>query len=601
MGLILKTDDRVIALAGNPNVGKSTLFNALTGMRQHTGNWPGKTVEVAQGRFGYKGEEYLLIDLPGTYSLQARSEEERVAASFLQSQQADCAIVVCDATCLERNLLLALQVMELCETVIVCVNLLDEAEKKEIEIDLAALERLLGVPVVGIAAGRRDGIDRLMERVRRVIDGFERPHPILTQDTKPHAHVKRAEQIGKLVVRQTAQNAVCARERRLDRVLTGKWTGLPLLLLLLLAVFYLTIRGANVPSALLERFFLWFGDLLHRGAAAIGLPWYLTQPLLDGVYLTAAKVISVMLPPILIFFPLFTLLEEVGYLPRLAFLLDSGFARCGACGKQALTTCMGFGCNAAGVVGCRIIDSPRERLIAIMTNSFVPCNGRFPGLIALAALLAGSSWKSTLLVTVCVIFGVCMSMAMSWFLSKTLLQGVPSSFALELPPFRKPNLRHVLVRALLDRALSVLGRAAAVAAPAGLILWCLTNIHVGGSSLLLHAAAFLHPLGTWMGMSGAILLAFVLAFPANELVLPAIIMILTGGTNLAQEAAALAQFGWSTQMLLCMMVFFLFHWPCSTTILSIHHETRSVKWTLMAFILPTVTGILLCGVLNMIL
>lgn len=608
---------RLVALAGNPNVGKSTLFNALTGMNQHTGNWPGKTVELAQGSYTYKGESYRLTDLPGTYSLVSRSQEEAVAERFLQEGGADCTVVICDATCLERTLCLALQILELTQKVVLCVNLMDEAQHMGLRIDVRVLAHTLGVPVVATAAGSGQGIEQLQEAVREVCDGFS---PVRQEQNGRirGATQEESDQIARSFVRraealaQRAQGTMPKRERtltqRLDAVLLHPVLGYAVLLALLLGVFWLTIAGANYPSEGLQWCFDRLGLLLQRGLRALHLPAALRGALLDGVYATTARVVSVMLPPMAIFFPIFTILEDFGYLPRVAFLMDHGFYRAGACGKQALTMCMGFGCNAAGVVGCRIIDSPRERKIAVLTNAFVPCNGRFPALIFLIGLsfARGSALLAALCLTGCVLLSVLMTLAASRLLHGTVLRGESSSFALELPPYRRPRIWQVIVRSVKDRTLFVLGRAAAVAAPAGLVIWLMANLRIGGESLLQYAAAALHDPAGALGMSGAVLLAFFLGSPANELVLPVLMMILTAGGGYGAESSAamgaiLAGHGWTWQNSLCTMVFFLFHWPCTTTLMTIKKETGSLRWTLCAALLPTAFGAALCALLNLLL
>jgi len=324
-----------VALAGNPNVGKSTLFNALTGLRQHTGNWAGKTVATARGQYAFEGEEYQLIDLPGTYSLAAHSQEEAVARDYIESGQADGVVVVCDATCLERNLILVLQVLELTGNVLVCVNLLDEAERMGVKVDLPALSRRLGVPVVGTAAGRQEGLDSLKAAIARLVKGDAPAAP----KRPPNERVTLAERYAVQVVRgEEAQRK--RRQQRLDRLLTSKSTGVPLMLLLFGLVVWLTVAGANVPSAMLTALFARIGAALESWLS--GAPAWLSGVLLDGVYRVTAWVVAVMLPPMAIFFPLFTLLEDLGYLPRVAFVMDHAFQRCRACGKQCLTMCITY-------------------------------------------------------------------------------------------------------------------------------------------------------------------------------------------------------------------------------------------------------------------
>ena len=676
--------ERVVALGGNPNVGKSTVFNGLTGLRQHTGNWPGKTVASAEGRYRYRGDGYILVDIPGTYSLMANSSEEEIARDFICFDGTDVTVIVADATCLERNLNLALQVMEITGRVILCVNLMDEARKKRIRIDLHGLSGALGIPVVGTSARSGKGLEALMASVRAVADGTPDPKPLrltypepveraisllepsvsrqlqgrlesrwvalrlldrddsllksmreslgcdLMADAETAARFREAEEyllregvtperFRDLVVstivsacERLARDAVTLdetrafeRDLRIDRILTSRRAGIPLMFLLLAGVLWLTIVGANGPSALLAGGLFSLMEPLNAFFLWIQAPAWLSGLMVDGVYKTLAWVVSVMLPPMAIFFPLFTLLEDLGYLPRVAFNLDNGFRKACAHGKQALTMCMGFGCNACGVIGCRIIDSPRERLIAILTNNFVPCNGRFPTLIAIIAMFFAASGAlgsaaSALVLTGVIALGVFMTLVVSRLLSKTILKGVPSSFQLELPPYRRPQIGRVILRSMLDRTVFVLGRAVAVAAPAGLVIWLLANLRVGDISLLAACAGFLDPFARLMGLDGYILMAFLLGFPANEVVIPILIMSYTATGSLAsldslpELRALFVGHGWTWLTAVNVMLFSLMHWPCGTTLLTIRRETGSAKWTLAAFLIPTAAGILIC-------
>lgn len=659
------TDDIVIALAGNPNVGKSTVFNALTGMNQHTGNWTGKTVATACGTFTRNGKKYITVDLPGTYSLFTHSVEEEVARDFILSGNADACITVCDATCLERNLNLVLQIIEIMPRTVVCINLMDEARRKNICVDIPALARELGVPVVGTSARSGKGLDKLIDAVDSLksknpaplepvhygsgieealqilapaLDGIS-SHPRrdalrilsgeseapenaqeaaksadevidrygLTQekirDKAVVAAVMRAEEIYKKCV--TADRQHSAADRKLDRIFTGR-AGIFAMLLLLALVLWITVYGANYPSELLFSAFDALGVRLRQLLSSLNAPEALTDALIDGVYRVLSWVVAVMLPPMAIFFPLFTLLEDSGYLPRVAFNLDHRFKKSGACGKQALTMCMGFGCNAAGVTGCRIIDSPRERLMAAATNGFVPCNGRFPTLISLISLfVAGAlpapfnSFAGAALLTLLIVLSVLMTFAACSLLSKTILRGVPSSFTLELPPYRRPQIGKVIVRSIFDRTLFVLGRAAAVAAPAGLIIWITANIKLNGTSIFSYCSDFLDPIARLFGMDGVILTAFILGFPANETVVPIMLMGYLADSSISQtDGAALHSLltanGWDIGTAICVIIFMLFHWPCSTTLITVKKETGSMKWTLIAALLPTVAGLILC-------
>lgn len=588
---------RKLCLVGNPNVGKSTLFNALTGLRQHTGNWPGKTVEVARGEYSYKGRDYFVTDLPGTYSLSSLSPEEAVTEEYLRGEE-DFILALCDATCLERSLILVLQLLALGKPTIVCVNLMDEAQKEGLDIDLARLEKCLKVPVLPLSAGKKEGVEELRELLRQYFDGFlPVPSRPSLQDAA-ESYVQKAQDIAATCLSEQKGKKPNLTEK-LDAVLLHPVWGYGVLFVLLLGVFWLTVQGANYPSQGLQWCFDRLGGLLWRGAEGLSLPTWLSGALLEGIYATVARVVSVMLPPMAIFFPLFTLLEDFGYLPRVAFLTDHAFASAGACGKQSLTMCMGLGCNAVGVTGCRIIHSPRERLIALLTNAFVPCNGRFPALLLLITFsFGGNGLRGAFCLLLCLLLCVAMTLLTSRLLSKTVLRGEASSFVLELPPYRRPRVGQVLLRSMLDRTLFVLGRAAAVAAPAGLLIWCLANLHLGNESLLGWTADFLEPVGSLLGMNGALLLAFLLGSPANELVLPIFLLILSPQGGSAGEI--MSQNGWTWQMSLCAIVFFLFHWPCTTTLLTVKKETGSFKWTALAALLPTAFGALLCLLLTAI-
>ena len=690
LGLDRADVDHVIALAGNPNTGKSTVFNALTGMRQHTGNWPGKTVARAEGTFEAGGLRFRIVDLPGTYSLLSASPDEDVARDALLFGRPDVTVVVVDATRLERNLPLVLQVLSITGRVVVCLNLVDEAARHGLRVDADRLARELGVPVVATAARHGRGIDELRDAIHamasdllqkpprplpvdspavaaartelaallaagagakanasgtpadlswlalRLLDGDERIAAMVgdeaalergaalrlelgenVHDVLSESLYRQAGRIADAAVH--ASGAGSRTDRVLDRILTGRWTGFPVMFLLLAGVFWLTVEGANLPSGvlsalLLETVYPWLKEL----AGAAGVPWWLSGLVLDGMYLAAGWVVAVMLPPMAIFFPLFTLLEDFGYLPRVAFNLDHLFRRVGAHGKQALTLSMGFGCNAAGVIACRIIDSPKERLIAILTNNFALCNGRWPTQILLASIFLGalvpaglSGVISAAAVVGVALFGMVLTFAVSWMLSRTMLRGEPSAFHLELPPYRPPRVLQTLYTSLIDRTLFVLWRAVVFAVPAGAVIWLVANVHVGGVSLAEHVVGFLDPLGWFLGLNGVLLLAYIIAIPANEIVIPTALMLtvmITGATHVGEGAGVMFELdsladtgellragGWTTMTAVCVMLFSLLHNPCSTTLYTIYRETGSARWTAVSAALPLILGTVLCA------
>ena len=684
-----------IALAGNPNTGKSTVFNALTGLRQHTGNWPGKTVTRAEGSFSFHDQRYRIIDLPGTYSLLSTSEDEEVARDFILFGKPDVTVIVVDASRLERNLSLALQILEITDKAVLCLNLMDEARRHHITIDTRTLSRDLGIPVVATSARTKEGIPDLLFAIEEVVSGkFQTKKQTYIDLPKENAEaiaelqsalselnpelpntrwlamrlIEGDESVQKGVEEGTfsAENnpekqsrvlriadeyhkilgdsyrndlveAIYAQattlinasvstdfsarsfrvDRAIDRIVTHKIWGFPIMFLLLAGVLWITIIGANYPSQWLSDLFVgWLYPLLKDGANALHFPWWLSGFLIDGVYLATTWVISVMLPPMAIFFPLFTLLEDFGYLPRVAFNLDKLFRTAGAHGKQALTMSMGFGCNAAGVVATRIINSPREKLIAIITNNFSLCNGRWPTQILIATLFIGAlvpkQWSSTvsmLAVIGIAVLGIAFSFLTSWLLSKTLLKGESSFFVLELPPYRPPRFFQTLYTSLIDRTLIVLWRAIVFAAPAGAVIWLICNLQIAQQPIALWLIQGLDPIGVFIGLNGVILLAYIVAIPANEIVIPTVLMLTTmvlGQTAVGEGAGVLMEAstsqvglllhagGWTLLTAVNLMLFSLLHNPCSTTIYTIYKETQSKKWTLIATLLPVLYGIVVC-------
>ena len=670
-----------VAFAGNPNVGKSTLFNALTGMHQHTGNWTGKTVGLTEGLCRSRRYTYRMTDIPGTYSLRPRSAEEEIARNFLCFSSPDAVIVVCDATCLARGFSLLCEVLQITPRVLLCVNLMDEAKRKGIAVDTAGLSAALHIPVVATNAQDKRSVKKLLSALDQLMEQTDfstvtpPPYPqeieaailpladllakeyglparflaarliekdfallheinlfvgrnILANDAVAAALASAKARLSDHGIDDiessaaanfslTGQN-LCKRfvsgalddmpatDKKIDALVTGKYTAVPIMLLLLCLILWLTIFGANAPSAMLADFFAWIEVPLYGALRFLRLPAFLCDWLIFGALRVLGFVVSVMLPPMAIFFPLFSLLEDVGLLPRIAYNLDRPFQCAGVCGKQSLTMCMGLGCNAVGVTGCRIIDGRRDRLIAILTNCLVPCNGRFPTLILLISLFfvrsdGGllSSLKSAALLTLLILLSVLMTFALSFLLSKTLLRGKEVPFTLELPAYRKPSMKKILVRSFFDRILKILGRVVCVALPCGLLLWPLAHFYIGETSALARIAGFFAPFGRFFGLDGAIITAFLLGLPANEIVLPIVGMIYAAAADLAPLGAAdlrvlLLANGWTARTAACCILFSLFHFPCATTLWTIQKETGSTKWTVVAFVLPTLLGLLLC-------
>lgn len=601
--------EKKVLLMGNPNVGKSTVFNELTGMHQHTGNWTGKTVDSADGNFYYKYNNYRLIDLPGTYSLIPSSEEERVAGEYLLKEKYDCVVIVIDSTLLQRNLMLFYQILEITNKVVVMLNLCDEAKKRNIEIDKNILSNLLGVPVIKATARSGKGINELLEEIHLISTNSEDYYSKKEYDLNK-IDIENLAYKAEFVTDKAVTQAPSKKEKRdefIDKIILGKYTSIPIMLIMFGIILWITIKGSNYPSEILSSAFFNFEEFLSDKMREFGISPIITSLLIDGMLKVLLWVVAVMLPPMAIFFPLFAILEDWGILPRFAFNLDRPFEKCNACGKQALTTCMGLGCNAVGVTGARIIDSPRERSIAIITNSLTPCNGRFPFLIAIISIfLAKNSFYASLVLLLFLVISVFGTMLCSKILSLTVLKGKSSSLVFELPKYRVPDFKNVILTTVREKILLVLFRAVVVALPAGLMIWALANIKIDSSSLLIIISNKLEPIGNLIGLDGVMLMAFIIGLPANEIVLPIALMaylstsVISDYSSIESLKEILITNGWTVKTAICACIFSMFHFPCATTLFTIIKETRSIKYTLLSIITPLLAGSILCIVINLI-
>jgi ferrous iron transport protein B len=661
-----------VGVAGNPNVGKSVIFNALTGSRQHVGNWPGKTVERAEGRFYHQGREIRLVDLPGTYSLAAQSPEEVIARDYILSGEPDMVVDIVDATSLERNLNLTLQILELTDRVVIALNLMDEVRRQGWEVDTERLEADLGVPVVPTVATEGEGLPELVKAIADVAEGGEETHPVsvdygltiegyieslqadlgrtgvgdrsrwiavklleddpeiveafrrgdstamglaapsalpealqallrravrLREGIRPDAKVeivRRRYELAHDIVHRVARRLRPEEDsltERIDRIVTHRVWSWPITLAVFLVIFWITIKGGEIGGGWLEDGFSWLIGAARAWLTSIQAPWWVTGALVDGFTVGVGTVITVMLPPMIILFTAFALMEDLGLLPRIAFNLDRPMQALGSQGKQTLTWGMSFGCNVTGVMASRIIENRKVQLAAILTSPLIICSGGYGAGIALTIALFGDRALPVMLSLVFLSLGA--AALATLILNKTLFRGEPGGFVLEMPPYRKPKWGQVALRALVDRVAHTMWRAVEFAGPASLLIWLLGNLPPGAPfeqtavGWLVHTLA---PLGRPWGMNGEMMTALLFTLPAKEIVVPALGMTYGLQTTLVESEGILNYLpqAWTPLSSYTFMVFFMLYLPCLVTVWATWKETRSVKWTLMGFLVPLV-------------